>query len=249
MNSQRTLIKQNQNRAVKISRGGSASLVFFALLHLPLSILMNSVSMVSTLHAVITLIAGAYITVTTRELRKIAWVAGYITGAEILWRMTGAAVFWEYGKYAIVAVMLLGLFRVHRIHAAGWPILYFALLAFSIPMTFLDLPFDEARQAVSFNLSGPLSLAIAVIFFSQVKLNWSDRENLIWYLISPILGIAAICVWGIVTSESLFFTDESNFATSGGFGPNQVSAVLGLGALSMVLLAIQQKETRKNGCQ
>ncbi|MFP5287401.1 MAG: O-antigen ligase family protein, partial [Thermoanaerobaculia bacterium] len=39
------------------------------------------------------------------------------------------------------------------------------------------------------------------------------------------------------------FYAESNYVTSGGFGPNQVSAVLGLGALLSLLLALQLSRT------
>jgi O-antigen ligase len=38
---------------------------------------------------------------------------------------------------------------------------------------------------------------------------------------------------------------ESNFTASGGFGPNQVSAILGLGALMMILLVVQSRAIGK----
>lgn len=220
-------------------------LIIFVLFHIPLALILSKSGTLSTLHAILTLLAGIFIAMTTREPRKIAWVAAYIVGAEVLWRMTGANVFWEFGKYATIAVLFIGLIKTHRIKSAGLPVLFFILLTISIPMTILDLPMNDARQSISFNLSGPLSLAIAVLFFTQIALSSVDRERLTWLFIAPVMGIAVICVQSILTSENLRFTSESNFATSGGFGPNQVSAILGLGALLLVMVASQQNQMKK----
>jgi hypothetical protein len=50
----------------------------------------------------------------------------------------------------------------------------------------------------------------------------------------PAVSIAALALFGILTNPDITFNTESNFATSGGFGPNQVSSMLGLGALSLL---------------
>ncbi len=45
---------------------------------------------------------------------------------------------------------------------------------------------------------------------------------------------------GITTVENIVFTNESNFDASGGFGPNQVSSILGAGALVGFLLIFER---------
>lgn len=219
--------------------------IVFVLLHIPLCLAMNTSTIFSTGHALITMIVGGYISITTRELRKVAWITAYICGAELLWRMTGANVFWEFGKYAIVALMCLRLLRIRSKKSVGLPIMFFGLLAISIPLTLFNLNFNDAREAISFNLSGPLSLAVSVLFFFQVQFTWDDLSTLIWYLVTPILGIAAICLQGIITAEEISFSSNSNFTTSGGFGPNQISAILGLGALLLFLLAVKLQSARQ----
>jgi O-antigen ligase len=194
---------------------------------------------------VITFIVGLFIALTAKNPKKLACVTAYICGAEILWRMTEASIFWEFGKYAIVALMGISLLRMRGVKSAGLPILFFFLLSVSIPLTITGGNLEDARQAISFNLSGPLCLAVCVIFFYQVRLSWEDRENLIWYLVVPIMGIATLCLRGIITAEELNFVNESNFATSGGFGPNQISAILGLGALMLFLLTLQVRKNSK----
>ncbi len=216
----------------------------FILLHIPLALAMNFSRAFSTFHGILTLAVCVYIALTTRNKVQIGWAGAYICGAEILWRMTEARIFWEFGKYAIVLILMIGLLRTRKPKDLGLPVLFFFLLTFSIPLTFYDLNLNLARQAVSFNLSGPLSLAVSVMFFSQLSLDQNEREKLIWYLVTPILGIATLCVWGIVTADNLIFGTGSNFATSGGYGPNQVSAILGLGALLLILLAIQHTNAK-----
>lgn len=213
-------------------------------LHIPLALLMTAVPLVATAHALTTLVVGLWLAVSSREPWKIAGAAAYIVGAEVLWRMNNAAVFWEFGKYATIAVLGLALLRMRKWKFAGLPILFFCLLALSIPLTLLSLSPSQARQEISFNLSGPLSLAVSALFFAQIKLDWESRQKIVWSITAPILGIAALCVYSIVNAKEIVFTTNSNFTTSGGFGPNQVSAVLGLGALLLILVAI---ETRRIG--
>jgi len=219
--------------------------LLFILLHIGLALAFNSFRMLSTIHAITTLVIGVTIVLTTRSVNRIAWVTAYIAGAEILWRMTEAQVFWEYGKYAIVFLMVITMFRLKKISNAGLPILYFVLLAVSIPLTLFNLNLSIAREAISSNLSGPLSLAVCTLFFTQVSLNQKDREVLIWYIVTPVMGIASLCLRGIITAEELEFTPDSSFVTSGGFGPNQVSAILGLGALMLILLAVMTRAPNK----
>lgn len=224
---------------------GQAQWLGFILLHIVLAMAMNAFRVVSTIHAILTLAIGLLVVITTRNPRQVAWVTAYICGAEILWRMTKAGVFWEYGKYAIVLLLIVALFRMRNITKAGFPILYFTFMLVSIPLTLFDLSLDAARQAISFNLSGPLCLAVSVIFFSQVKFKTKDRSIISWYLVAPIIGIASLCVRGIITAEELTFSTESMFTTSGGYGPNQVAAILGLGALVMIIMAIQERAPQR----
>jgi hypothetical protein len=216
----------------------------FALLHIPLGLAMHRFDLVANIHAYLTIAVAAYIALSTRDMRKAAWVAAYICGAEVLWRMTGVSIFYEIGKYAIVAVLGLCLLRLPRKQSITLPVLFFLLLTLSIPLTVNGLSLSEARDQISFNLSGPLCLAVSVAFFSQVSLSPQDRHPLVWLLVGPLIGIGSITAFSTITAEELIFTSESNFLTSGGFGPNQVSAILSLGTLLLILLAIQSRKDR-----
>jgi O-antigen ligase len=61
-------------------------------------------------------------------------------------------------------------------------------------------------------------------------------------LIAPTLSVAAVAMFGTLTAKNLAFTDESNFATSGGFGPNQVSGALALGIVCALVWLLANKD-------
>jgi O-Antigen ligase len=175
----------------------------------------------------------------------VVYAATYITGAEVLWRMTGSYSFWEGGKYAVAAVFIVAMIRHRRLKPAISPVLYFALLVPSALLTLWTLPGGGWRDAFSTNLSGPFSLMIAGCFFSQVTLSRQQLHKAFLMLIGPIIGIGAVALFEIVTAEKISFGRSSSLVTSGGFGPNQVSSILGLGALISFLLLVDRKANLK----
>jgi hypothetical protein len=112
------------------------------------------------------------------------------------------------------------------------PLLFFSLLLPSAVLTLIEFPAAEARQQISFNLSGPLALGVAAAFFRVTSLSRAELEQIFMGLVGPAVGVASLALAGILNNPDLTFNTESNFATSGGFGPNQVSSMLGLGALA-----------------
>jgi O-antigen ligase len=164
-------------------------------------------------------------------------VVGYIAGAEVLWRMTEAQINWEFGKYAASAIMLIALFRAGRLRPPVLAILFFVLLLPSAALTMSKETFAVARDYLSFNLSGPLALTVCAWFFSQVRLDATQLRKVFIAVVGPALGIATLAAVGTFAGSDVVFFDSSNFASSGGFGPNQVSGVLGLGALVALFLS------------
>jgi hypothetical protein len=211
-------------------------LVVFIALHFPLVVAMKNSSGVATLHAWGTLAFGLLVAMRGRRMRTAGYVAAYIAGAEGLWRMTQAGVFWEFGKYATVAVLLAALIRHGQWRRTGLPAAYIGLLIPSSLVTLAVVGPGEGRHHLSFNLSGPLALAVACMYFRQITLGLQDLRKLLVALVTPIVGLASGCLFGILSLEHIEFTTESNFATSGGFGPNQVSSTLGLGMLAAFLI-------------
>lgn len=211
--------------------------------HVVLGMVMRALPPVATVHAFGSAAIGVLVAATTRRSRNVAFAVAYIAGAEVLWRITRAGVFYEFGKYTIVLILMVALMRVRDRRNVALAFGYFALLLPSVLLTLVAFDLDEARQQISFNLSGPLSLACCVAFFSNVRLTPNDVRDASLALIAPALGIATLTYFSTAAFREVQFTGDSNFATSAGFGPNQVSAVLGLGLLLSLLQLMERRQS------
>jgi hypothetical protein len=240
--AQRAADEINPVRALVHSPG--FGLFLLAIIHPFLALAMRALPLLATIHALATLLIGLALALINRDKRKAGYLAAYIAGAEVLWRMTNAQIPWEAGKYFTILILVIALLRIKAWQRANLPLLFFFLLAASIPLTLASMGFSgAATEAISFNMSGPLALMICALFFSQMTFDQDVLRRLLWYVVVPILGVGALTAYGIVSAEQIVFTGESNFMTSGGFGPNQVSAILGLGGGLCLLLFLTGKGT------
>ena len=202
--------------------------------HAVFALLMRRFPAFTTLHAVASLIAGASISMAARRSGTVLAAAAYITGSEIVWRMCRAVMFHEIAKYALCVVFGVALIRMRRPRLPRSALLYFALLIPSIVTPFFLLPLERFRKEISFNLSGPLALAIAVCFCLSARVTRRELWRIAPVLAGPLAGAAAITLFTTYSREAIRFSSESNFITSGGFGPNQVSSALAFGALVLL---------------
>jgi len=199
---------------------------------------MHRVTAVATMHAVLTIAVATFLALNGR-LDRVVYAAAYIAGSEVLWRMCSAAVFWESGKYAVILIFAIALIGQRAVRSWALPVLYFLLLLPSIALAPYNLLSDDARQQISFNLSGPAALAISVCLLSQTRLSGREWSNTVIALAGPLAAIVTVAVYNTIAAPTLTFTLNSNEVTSGGFGPNQVSAVLGLGAVLAFFAGIE----------
>jgi O-antigen ligase/polysaccharide polymerase Wzy-like membrane protein len=212
--------------------------VLITAVHVPLGLLMHWVPVVATAHAALTTTVALFLALSAR-FDRVVYAAAYIAGSEVLWRMSHAAIFYESGKYAIILIFAIALLRLRPVCSRALPILYFLLLLPSIAIAPYDLLSDEARQQISFNLSGPAALAMSVFFLSQIRLDRREWLNIVIALVGPLAAIVTVAAYSTIVAPSVTFTTESNDVTSGGFGPNQVSLTLGLGALLAFFAGIE----------
>jgi O-antigen ligase len=209
-------------------------------LHAPVGLLFYNFKSAAVLHAYLTLALGLYFVFENKpnSLIKIAYLTAYLTGVEVLWRMADAPIFWEYGKYAISLVLFAAIARSGAKKIAVLPLIYFALLIPACFVTLFGNDLNTARGKISSNISGPLVIAACCCFFSVIQLNWRQVRRLFIALIIPISTVAFTALFYTVSNPEISFNTESNHATSGGFGPNQVSSILGLGSFVALMLLI-----------
>jgi hypothetical protein len=170
-----------------------------------------------------------------------AFVGAYITGSEVLWRMSQAQLPWESAKYVLTILFVLAMIRTGKFRGAMLAIIFFILL---LPSAVLSSTFDsstELRKLLSFNLSGPLSLAVSVSYFSHVRFTVAQLHRVFLFLLGPIISMATIVLLRLLQTQEMIFSENSNFSTSGGFGPNQVSSLFGLGILVLYLWSFDKR--------
>ncbi len=211
----------------------------FVLAHAVFGVVLTSNPSLATIHAALVVLVTIWAAFLSPRLELALWAAGYVASCDVLWRMTEARVPWELNKYLLILVTGAGFLR----HCRGWrhgagPTVYLLLL---VPSSFLTLTHfspSEAREMMSSHLAGPVALGMAVLMFRQVIADEHDVARLFWLTLGPIATVTGIASWTTATTPNLEFGDESNFAASGGYGPNQVSTIMGFGALICLLLAL-----------
>jgi O-Antigen ligase len=204
--------------------------ILLTILHIPLGLLLYRSSVLAMMHPLAVLSLGLYFAVRKdQKIERVAYVAAYIVGAEVLWRMARIDIFWEFGKYAAALIMIVALVRRQQWKLPAWPLIYLIFLVPACLLTIIGDGLSDAKDKLSFNMSGPFLLFVSCWFFSCLQINPVKLKRLLITITLPLISVAAISLFFTVTIENIEFGTESNFLTSGFFGPNQVSSMLGLG--------------------
>lgn len=162
--------------------------------------------------------------------------AAYMTGGEVVFRMTSTVIPWETGKYSVICFILIGLFLsgTSRKSIPYW--LYLALLLPGVIYAASTLDFEtNVRKAIIFNLSGPFCLGIAALYCYDRRITKKQLQYVLWALLMPVIAMTAYIYFYSPSALDVLSGTSSNFALSGGFGPNQVATVLGMGIFVLVV--------------
>ncbi|MDO7172705.1 O-antigen ligase family protein [Mariniflexile sp. AS56] len=161
---------------------------------------------------------------------KVLMACAYVVGAEVLVRMTGGSFLYEASKYAVIVFCFIGLFTIRQ---RSQPIVYIIYLLLLIPGIFVAAfnvtESTTLRTAITFNLSGPVCLGIVAIFCYKLKVSYNNIQKVFFTMALPLIATTTYLFLFNPSIRDTITGTGSNFAASGGFGPNQVATVLGLG--------------------
>lgn len=160
----------------------------------------------------------------------------YFTGIEILFRMTKGGLAYEASKYLVIVFVLIGMFY-RGVSGKGYAyFIYLLLLIPSILVASVTLSFGaNFRTNILFVLSGPVCLGLAALFCYDRKVTYKELHKLILYILLPIISTTTYLFLYTPSIKDRLSGTASNAALSGGFGPNQVSTILGLGIFCVVV--------------
>ncbi|AXO81613.1 O-antigen ligase domain-containing protein [Olleya aquimaris] len=167
---------------------------------------------------------------------QIVSACAYIVGAEVVFRVTNSGPFYEASKYLIILFCVIGLFYQGFSKKATSYLLYLLLLIPSIYVSLYVLDIGQnIRKAIAFNLSGPVCLGVAALFCYNLKLTKTQLGSMLNYAVYPLVSTLVYVIAYNPNVAAVSNSTGSNFAASGGFGPNQMSTVLGLGFFIMTI--------------
>jgi len=200
-----------------------------AVVHLILGALFLS-GLIAKAYPLLILFFGVlYIIRNANENNEAIYWSAYLVGAEVMLRMAGGMIFYELPKYAVLIFLFVGMVVEKRNHHVSLSYLIYILLLL-IGIAFVDIPFNESiRKAIAFNLSGPILLGVSAIYFYRRPLPLSALMDMLFYMALPIISMASMLFFKTPDISDIRFGGEANFAASGGYGPNQVATIIGVG--------------------
>lgn len=185
----------------------------------------------SKVYGIVLLVFGMYFIIQSKNKHNEALVmAAYAVSAEIMLRMTGGTFVNEYGKYLVMIFLFIGMLfsGFSRSALVYWLFLFFLVPSVVLSTVTLDITTD-VKKAIVFNISGPLCLGIAAIYCFKRELTFNRLLGVITAFSLPLLCLVTYLYFYTPNIQDVVTGTQSNFETSGGFGPNQVSTILGFG--------------------
>lgn len=163
-----------------------------------------------------------------REKNKtlLALLIAYLVPFEIICRMAETSPFipYELSKYLQFILLLFGLFSWKSFGRIG-----LIMLILLVPGLFYDLSGKVDFKGIVFNILAPINLCLGVIYFYKQKIAAEDFKKIIIAIVLPLISALIYTYIKTPDYDQIEFQLGANFATTGGFGSNQVSTVFGLG--------------------
>lgn len=220
------------------------SLIAFAVYVLPF---------LSKIYALAVPVIGAILVFKNKNKNnEVLYVSAYLMAVEVFLRMTGGNLNNEYIKFLISFFMLLGMFFSNFSKSSLTYLFFLILLIPAILITTSVTSFDvDVRKVIIFNLSGPLCLALCAIYMFNRRITFERLQDILMAIGFPIITTTIYLFLYTPSIKDVVTGTQSNFETSGGFGPNQVSTILGLGIFvffsQLILFSKSKKEIFING--
>lgn len=217
----------------------------FVIIHLLIGLAVFLVPPISKVYAITIILVGfRYVILRKNANNEALYVAAYIVGAEVFLRMTQGNFFEQFAKYGVIGILIIGMFfRGFSKNA----FLYWIFGLFLLPgvvLSFFTLNFEtDIRKAITFNIIGPITLMVSAIYCYQRKISFEHIKRIVDMLAYPLMATLVYMYLYTPSVKDVVTNTESNFETSGGFGPNQVSTILGLGIFVFFVKIVLSSKT------
>lgn len=229
------------------------SYVYLLIIHALIALAVFALPFLSKIYAFLIPIVGFYVVYRTKNKNnEVLLVAAYIVGIEVFLRMTGGNFNNEYVKFSVIFFMLLGMVYSNFSSNAFVYWFFLILLIPGILVTATQNEYDiDVKKVLFFNLSGAVCLGISAVYMFKRKISFATLQNIVLAMGLPIISTTVYLFLYNPSVRDVVTGTQSNFETSGGFGPNQVATILGLGIFvfftQLVLFSKSKKDILLNG--
>jgi hypothetical protein len=201
------------------------------LFHAVLGLVIYLFPFVAKIYGYAIFIGGIYYVIKTQNKQNEALIAAaYVVGSEVFLRMTGGNPLYEISKYGVMVFIFMGMYYSGFSKSATPYWLFLLLLVPSVVLTTFVLNFEtNLKNSIAFNISGPVCLGVASIYAYRRRIPLHQMNSIILSLGLPIVSCMVYLTFYTPNIRDIITSTQSNAETSGGFGPNQVATVLGLG--------------------
>ena len=220
--------------------------ILLIILHVVIAILIYLLRPISIIYAICIPLLGLYYVIKTQNRNnEVLIVAAYIVGSEVFLRMTNGNLLYESSKYGVMIFLALGMYysRFSKNAVPYWIYLILLLPGVIVATETLNMQTD-IRKAIAFNISGPVCLGIASIYTFNRKILVSQLNNVLLSLGLPIFSTTVYLILYTPDLKEILTGTNSTSETSGGFGPNQVATLLGVGMFVFFSRLLLQSKTK-----
>ncbi len=215
------------------------------LLHVCIGSLIAFYPPFSKIYAALIVVTSIYIVVKNRnENNEVLYAIAYIAGSEVFLRMHHATAFYEFGKYLMLLFTFLGFYYsgLPKIKSPFW--IYLIMLVPAVILSFMFIESD-VRKKIFFEILGPFCLGVLALYNYKRKITGAEINKILTLIALPIVACCVYLILNFSNHTHIVIPNGSNFYFSGGFGPNQVGTMFGLGAFIFLLKIVTEPYNRK----
>ncbi|HQF47663.1 hypothetical protein C3L50_00215 [Flavobacterium alvei] len=171
--------------------------------------------------------------------------AAYVVGSEVFLRMTGGNPLYEISKYGVMLFIFIGMYFSGFSKGATPYWIFLLLLIPSVVLTTFVLNHGtNVKNSIAFNISGPVCLAVSSLYTFRRKIPIDQINTILLFMGLPIVTCMTYLTFYTPNIRDVITSTQSSYETSGGFGPNQVATILGLGMFIFFSRIILESKTK-----
>ncbi len=216
------------------------------LFHIGIGFAIFLVPFLAKIYGYVIFIFGAYYIIKNQNKNNESLMAAaYVVGSEVFLRMTQGNPLYEISKYAVMVYVFIGMYFSGFSKGAAPYWIFLLLLVPSVVLTTFVLNFDtNMKNAIAFNISGPVCLGVASLYTFRRKIPVDQMNTILLCMGLPIVSCMVYLTFYAPNIRDIVTSTQSNHETSGGFGPNQVATILGLGMFIFFSRIILESRTK-----